>query len=202
MEALQHVVDYIVDQGGELIEYGLTPDKVWERAELVDDPERIDWIVFEMERHRSILGTIYVPGLAMPAFITYWPRYAFHPVEKKFEELGEYRKAEVSIDHWDVADRWISETISFDFEHIGAEQHRCKELCGNEERVVSSQKEVEDFAAEIVRGWYLDFFQDELSDLLRPSEIQEHLDRIRRAAEELMREKAKDAWEDYQAGLF
>ena len=85
--------DEYLDRHGDDLQEGFAR-KFRSRGEMIDDPERPGCIVFEIERHRGILGTCYKPGVPMSSFITYWPRYAFDPKTKRLDRLGVIRKSE------------------------------------------------------------------------------------------------------------
>jgi hypothetical protein len=195
-KSLSPVVEYLEEIGGEDISTGLTPQKIWDRAILIDDPERPDCIVFEVERHHPILGTTYSPGSPMAAFETCWPIYSFNSKTKTIEVVGENRPAEVDIDHSWVADSWVGD-VSFDFSPAKNGQHICREMQSGEESLVRNIKEVEEFAKSIVNGWSLDCYEDELDEHLEPKEIQEHMENIKNICKEIIVDRAKEAWEEY-----
>jgi len=190
-ESLELVVDHIERHPNA---YELTAKKIRERAVLIDDPERPGSLVFEVERHRSILGGGYVPGLPMAAYVTYWPRFAFEPQTDTLECIGEFRESETHIDCYALAETWMMD-ISFDFEPAENGKHRCRELCCCETRLVSDQSEVEEFAAEIVRGTGLTWIEDVIDAEYSSKCVAE----LRSALVEAMQEKAVIEWDWYVA---
>ena len=193
-ESLKHVVNYILDEGGEVD--GLTPEKIWDRAQLVDAPERPDWIVFEVERHRALL-TNYTPGLPMESFVTYWPRYALHPQTKAFESLGEHRSPVVDLDCGAVANSWITELMYFSFESVGGGKFLCKEACFIEERVVENMDDVESFGVELAKKLNIEHMRYDLEEYLEKEKVEESLNEIRQALEAAAGGKAISQWETF-----
>lgn len=71
---------------------GLTVEKIRDRGRVLDVTE--DAIEFEVERHTSASGAMYREGLAMSAFITFWPRYRYDRAAHELMELEEQRLRE------------------------------------------------------------------------------------------------------------
>jgi len=196
-KSLSPVVEYLEEIDGEDISTGLTPKKIWERATLIDDPERPDCIVFEVERHHPILGTTYSPGSPMDAFETCWPIYSFNPTMKTIEEIGENRPSEVDLDHYGVAESWVG-NVSLNFSPAENGQHRCRDDFTKKESLVRNIKEVETFAISVLNdGLCLDHYKEELADHFEPKELQEHIEEIQNDCKEIIVNRAKEAWEDY-----
>lgn len=86
--AFDSLLDFLESGGGEFL--GLTKDKVLDRGEIVDDPQRPNLLVIDVERHRAIGGTRYRKGLSMAAFETYNQRVAWNAAAKTLEEIGSY----------------------------------------------------------------------------------------------------------------
>jgi hypothetical protein len=59
-EAVTELCRFIMEQGGEVEE--ITPEKLQDRAEIIEDPERPNGIVFTLERHHGIMGASYRRG--------------------------------------------------------------------------------------------------------------------------------------------
>ncbi len=187
-------LNYFEEQGGELD--GEPSWKILERMEPVDDPERPDWLVFDVERHRAVLGTRYTPGEPMYAYITYWPRYAFHPQTKTLEYLGQHRQSQADIDYELVADLRIEELV-FHFEAAGDGRHRCCEVWSNEERLVSDPADVEVMATEIVRQLNYEDYEAVLAEHVDEAALQAIMNQFYQALENKARERASQHWECY-----
>ena len=195
-DALQLVVNYIEESGGEF--EGLTSEKIWGRSELIPDSDKPDWIVFEVERHRGILGTLYAEGEPMEAFVTFWPRYAFQSETKQFEQLGEYRKPEVTIDYKKVAGYIIDrDGISLSFAPFDTDLHLCRDDISNEECLVNSVEDVQVFAVKLVDAWATSY-EEELGWYMEPQEVKKSLVELQKALDEAAISEARMAWQIYQ----
>ena len=190
-------LNYLEEQGGELD--GEPSEKILERMEPVDDPERPDWLVLDVERHRAVLGTRYTPGEPMYAYITYWPRYAYHPQTKTLEYLGQHRQSQADIDYELVADIRTDE-LTFNFEPAGDGRHRCREGWSNEERLVSDVADIETMAAKIVRRLNYEDYVDVLAEHADEATRQQIMDQFYQALEKKAQERARRNWERYLAG--
>lgn len=84
--ALAALLEFLEASGDEALE--LTPEKVTERGKVVADPERPNMLVVDIERHRSLPGSVYVKGQPMAAYETYIQRIAFDPATKTLTELS------------------------------------------------------------------------------------------------------------------
>lgn len=66
----------------------VTPEMVGAQAMVVDDPQRPDAIVFDVEKRREALGARYREDRPLAAFETYWERYCFDPQRGALRRLG------------------------------------------------------------------------------------------------------------------
>lgn len=66
----------------------LTPKKVMERGRPFSDPERPNLLFVDIERHRSLPGSVYVKGLPMAAYETYIQRISFDPATQTLTEIS------------------------------------------------------------------------------------------------------------------
>ena len=189
--------NYLEEQGDELD--GEPSEKILDRMEPVDDPERPDWLVFDVERHRAVLGTRYTRGELIHAYITYWPRYAFCPKTRTIEYLGRHRKSEANI-HYDLVVDIQTSELSFNFEPVGDGRYRCREGLSNEEGLVCDVADVETMAAEIVRRLSHEDYENVLAEYADDATRQEIMDQFYRALEKKGRERARRDWERYLAG--
>jgi len=196
-QKLQLVADYL-ESIGEL-EDGLTAEKVVDRAEIIDDPERPDWIVFAVDRHQGILGAYYNPGQPMEAYITRFQLYAFNPVTKTIELSGENGEPEVHIDYQRVAD--VQTNVSFEFTRARGGKHLCREQTDNEECLVGNLEEVKVFAESLIEKLNFSGVHDELSEFLEDDAIQEIVEKLKSAFKKRAVEKAEIAWESYNEGI-
>lgn len=190
-EAITELCQFLEEQGGEVEE--ITPKKLWDRAEIIEDPEYPNCIVFTLERHRSIMGSFYKPGHPMAAFVTYWPLYAFDRQTRKLDQIGEAKPDKVHIDY----DHLAREDCGLDFElsPVGDGRWRYHESCYCEEGIVSSQEELEDAASNIVDRLDLTVYIDILSEHCGGGEAAEHARKLAAAYEERAREQARRDWE-------
>jgi len=117
---------------------GYTYEKIFNRAEQVDTQDNM--AIFEIERHRAILGETYSKGRGMASYITYWPRFAsFYCTRlddgsnKIDESCGGYqailndaseirRFVESIVDSWDIAES-LSNELSDDLSNDEIERH-------------------------------------------------------------------------------
>lgn len=171
---------------------GYTPAKVLERATVVSfEGGRL---VFEIERHRRILGASYTPGHGMSAFETYWPRFTFDLNTNELEELPEFtrRTSELEVNAYAIAVE-LAQDHSFSFERDEEGHCVAKEATTVSEKVVESEADVAAFAEDIysvdgIRRYLTtgsELQGEDLRDL--PKRIYEHL-----SGE--LRDKALSSW--------
>ena len=195
-DGLGLVVDYIERQGG-VIPDGLTAKKIRERATVVDDPGRPDCVVFEVERHRGILGAQYRPGLPMSSYETYWPRYAFCPSTEDLNEIGEVREPETHVDCEALAaEQTESDFLSLSFEKQGGKHLVSEAVFAKEDRLVANKDEAIEYVLEVALERILWYLKEQLEGHdLDPST---YLAPLRTALEAAIRERVEAAWSDYQ----
>ena len=172
---------------------GFTLDKVLARATVVSyEGGRL---VFEVERHRSVLGGSYSPGRRMSAFETYWPRFAYDVETGALEELESERESEIEVDGVGLALEW-AEDYSFDFQRDDDARCIAKEMSSGIEASVESEEDVAAFASGILSA-------DVIEALLRNTgEVKGH--DIKKVAGEISEElnaelkrMALDEWRRY-----
>jgi hypothetical protein len=184
-------LDEYLDRHADDLQNGFTR-KFHSRAKIIDDPERPGCIVFEIERHRGILGSCYKPGVPLSSFITYWPRYVFDPKTKTLVHLGVIRKS-----LWTFGASADCEVGSLLFRFSKNETGRVQviEKGSNISATVSHVGEAENFAAGIVGNWNLDRYASEAADVLAPEQPQEYMAAVRRELEAAARRRLTDYWE-------
>lgn len=192
-QSLAPVIEYLRECPGE--PFHLTPEKVRERGCLIDDPDRPDKRVFEVQRHSGILGSVYRPGRPMAAFITYWPVYEFDPSTEELTELEAHREPVVNIEDWLFVERQMEMMMELHFEPQDDETYLCIEGVMNEEKTVRNVEEAMDFAEELVRNWNTEFWKDELSPYMDEEEIQSVIERLQEKCREAARNKVQQSWE-------
>jgi len=180
--------------GGEIEEYGLTTDKIRDRAEFLDDPERPDWIVFEVERHRNFPPDVWIPGKRMDFLITYWPRYAYNPVSKTFECLGVLRNSEISEEYAFEMYAEYNCDISFSLTLLENDKYKCEESNAGEQTIVKNENELLNFAIGIIKGWDIEAALTEYSECFGNEDFIDFLDNIRKAYENKARTEALYVW--------
>ena len=184
-------LDEYLDRHGADLQDGFTR-KYRSRAEMIEAPERPGCIVFEIERHRGILGTCYKPGVPMSSFITYWPRYAFDPGTKTLDHLGVIRKSEWTFGA--SADCEVG-SLAFRFSKTGAGRVRVVEKGSNRSATASCLGEAESFAASIIGAWNMDRYAAEAADVLAPEQPQAYISAVRRELEAAAQRRLADYWE-------
>lgn len=172
---------------------GLTVEKIWDRGTVLEVTEEA--IVFDVERHHSASGALYREGLAMSAFVTFWPRYRFDRSSHELTELEERRPREFECNY----DRLVDEMLDYPLElrvRRREGQWLCEERVMNLEAEVDDVEDVQDFAEWIVREWDLkDFHGPDLEDVLEPDELDAHFSRLEDELAVEARRQAREAWE-------
>ena len=183
-----------LEEGGEVD--GLTPVKVWRRAEIIEDPTRPGCIVFTLERHRALLGMAYRRGQPMEAFLKFWPKYALDLQSRTLDRIGKVRPTEVSVDYDTVAE--VLCDLSFELEPTGDGKWRYHESCECVDGIVGNEEELEEVAAQLVEG--LDFTSDVLllSEWCSEAQAEQHVLSMKEAWKQRAREVARRNWKDAQ----
>lgn len=182
----------------------LTPEKVRERATVVEGSARTDRIVFDVERHRGALGAQYTEGAAMPAFETYWQRYAYDPEAEKLEMIGENvsddRRPTLTIENYTtLVNHRLRHAVDFVVEPVEEGRYQAEELVMGTSRVVRSKEELLAFARDCqATSWKdsVDSMRDQMSKFdYEEDRMQEILSRVREAEIEVYEREASSAWE-------
>ena len=197
-EAFPLICEYIKKKGGITLD-GLTAKKLMERGKVIDDPEYPDHIVvFTLERHQGMMGSVYTPGQPMGSFKTYWPKYAFDLRARTLQRIGDAKPPEATIDHEAATREACSSAISLTVEPLGGGHWHYRDSWSNEEGVVTSVEELEEVAAKIVDG--IDFIDDFdiFSQDYGDDEAYEHVKNLREAWKKAAKEEARAAWENAQ----
>lgn len=66
----------------------VTPGMVEAQATVIDDPQRPNAIVFDVEKRKGALGARYRENHPPAVFKTYWERYCFDPQREALRRLG------------------------------------------------------------------------------------------------------------------
>jgi len=171
---------------------GLTTEKIWDRGHVLDVTD--DAIEFEVERHTSASGAMYREGLAMSAFVTFWPRYRYDRDTAELTELEERRPREFECDYGLLADELLG--IGFDLRVSSRDDAWvCEEGASNLEAEVDDEEDVLDFVEQMVRDWDLDVYGLNLEDVLDEEEMETHFSRIEEALVAEARRQARRAWD-------
>ncbi len=170
---------------------GLTVEKIRDRGRVLDVTD--DAIVFEVERHRSAGGAMYREGLAMSAFVTYWPRYRYDRTSGELVQLEEQRPREFECDYGMLADEILE--YGFDLRvYVRDGEWVCEEGALNETAKVEAEEDVEAFAERMVRSWDLEIYGATLEDVLTDDELAAHFAKLEEALVAVARQQARDAW--------
>jgi hypothetical protein len=199
--SLSEVCEYLRDYGHP----DLTPKKVRNRATVVEESERSGRVIFDIERHRSVLGAKYTKGTGMAAFETYWERYVFDrdqkSLTKKGENMSEDQAPSLKIDSYDLlAEQRLSRAISFSLKGRDEGGYEAENTVMGSSRVVHSEEELLEFAREQQETMWLEIPRSAdvlLEDRYGASEerIQEVLSHLKSAEIRYVEKKARWEWE-------
>jgi hypothetical protein len=171
----------------------LTTQKLWDRAQLRDDPQRPHCIVFEVERHRSLIPGGYTPGAGMSAFEVYWPIYAYDPQKDTLDIVGEARDPQPVVNVKAVVDDFFF-NYSLEVEPCGEGLFRVSWEFGK--AVVRSLEE----ARPLVREWASNIYWRHDAERFLEWGSEEEIEALTRELSEAAADKAEemleDAWED------
>lgn len=171
---------------------GLTVEKIWDRGHVLDVTE--DAIEFEVERHTSASGAMYREGLAMSAFVTYWPRYRYDRATHELTELEERRPRDFECDYDLLADEILQ--YGFDLRvYARDDAWVCEEVASNREATVEDEEDVQAFVEQMVRNWDLEIYGMNLEDVLDDEELEAHFSRLEDALVAEAQRQARKAWE-------
>jgi hypothetical protein len=189
-EAITELCQFLEEQGGEVEE--ITSKKLWDRAEIIEDPDRPHCIVFTLERHRGIIGASYTRGYGMTAFVTYWPVYEFDRQTRTLDEMDGTRPDEVHIDYDSFAEE--NYDLSFDLSPISDGKWEYHESCYGEGGIVSSQKELEEAVSVIIDNMDYTAYINMLSENCSGTEAVEHVRRLVEAYGKKAQAQARRSW--------
>ncbi|MBI1318336.1 MAG: hypothetical protein GC168_05200 [Candidatus Hydrogenedens sp.] len=199
---LADVADFLDSEGsdgaGDL--HGLTGEKIRRRAIQIRSDEHPGCVVFEMERHKSAFGSENIKGAGMTSYVTSRERYAFDPKEKCISALGTVSPRKLEVDT-DTRASVIANDMSFEFSVDDAGRTTCRETCTCGSWVVQGPEDFDRVSRDVFDE---DSFLMDVEDLeadLDEEEKQEYAAEMAGAFAELMLEKLREAWKDYQDEL-
>src|SRR5690606_35260504 len=137
-------IDHLDRQDGEGA-YGLTSQKIRKRAEAIHAHRHPGLLVFEMERHRPVLGEKHVPGNLMSAMVVGRFRYGYDSKKDEIQEMEMIGEARLDVDVDYVAEARFDE-IHFSVEEGEEGKIVVEELTYGERAEVADRKEAESFA--------------------------------------------------------
>lgn len=177
---------------GKTFPHGLSPEKIYDRANVVEDENRPNQIVFEMERHHPIFGERHISGFPMKNFKTELCRYAFDPEEETLTEVSRSLE-DVQIDEKGIVENIMRDVLSFNIEPKSNGFH-VKEVCSSESRTLNSKDEFINWARKIPEDWYLDHYFEEVSSYMKEEELKELKENVLEGCKDKAEEEAKRAW--------
>lgn len=185
-DELQEVIEFVEEN--DFNDASLVPEKIQERGEIIDDTERPNCIVFQVERHREMHpGHRYERrqegGQEMIAMKTYWPVFSFDPENEEIEKLEERKDPECDINYRKIAQKELR-LLSFSIQEKegGSYVIQCSSL--NEKREVESEEEAMEFAEDTVSTM-------DLSNVLHPDMLIETPGISRESCTEKLNQAAK-----------
>jgi hypothetical protein len=177
------------------------PRKIYERAEFVRQCPDTGVVVFEMDRHQSVLGAENRPGSGMHSFMETRHRYTFNPAGGgSMEESRTDDSPKLRLDTRSAAEEY-ARNLGFEFEHLGGRRYRCTESCSNGSWEVSGRREAVGLAEVVAEEVYWDHDVEclslELDAPLSPDMEQEIVDDLHNDFVEIVREMLADAWDSF-----
>lgn len=137
----------------------ITEEKLNSRAGLATDDSYPDAQIVEIERHRPALGEIYVPGLPMSNYQTYYMRYAVKETTGDVIEIAE-RVGVLSINADNLAESHLT-TSDFSLQIEGIEEckYEITDLSTGESAIISNLNDATSFLSDIIEN-YVDCFAE------------------------------------------
>ena len=194
INSLDAVYDFFEEVGDD-VATGLTKKKIYDRATLIDDPKTKNKVVFEVERHRGVLGAFYTPGLPLSSFVTYWPIYIFDPINKLISEKKAVKKPVIEIDTYAFIEEQIGDMI-FSLEQINDSEYLFEEATINLKTVIQNEQDIIRAVVDEYGDADFSFYKSSLTEFYDDEKIEEILDELNKAYIEAIVEKAQKAWED------
>lgn len=192
------IIDHLDRQGGEG-PFGLTTHKIRTRAEPVFEHADPDILVFEMERHRPVLGETHFPGHLMEAMVVRQNRYGYDARKDEILDLGLVGAAtlEVEVD-WLIDQH--TDGVMFMIERGDEGSIIIEESTYGEPAEIADLAEAEAYAVRIVESLSLDDvfigLCNEVS--VAPEEISRVEEEFIEALKHRFAEAARDSWRDYE----
>lgn len=195
LAALQPVLRFIEESTDEL--YGLTSMKIRNRAGLVEDDRFPGSVVFELERHPEILGLPGSEDSPNASRVYQTMRYRYDPETNTLDELGQIGDSKVVCNIRSIAESYM-EDLSFECVRRQDDTVLCKEIYSNEEKVVNSAEEAEDFGRSVVESKCLDHAFDGVEGPLTTEQIASLFSDFKVACHDVGAEGARMAWEEQE----
>lgn len=191
---MEQIVAYLGKASSFKRETGLTGKKLRERGRIIEDPEHPEYVVFEVERHHSVLGMPHISGEAMRAMLTIYKRYGISKETHEFADLGQSDDYKIFYHSDDVVTHHTQD-CSFTFHRTPDGNVKIEEVMANFEKVFSDISELHSVMEEYYAGWDLSIYYEELNWYLPEEEANKIMHRFEEDLFEGYLEKAQAAWE-------
>jgi hypothetical protein len=143
---------------------GLTHKKLLERTTISSIKTDSGSIIVEIERHRSLFGEKYIPGVPMSNFETYAMRYAIDPINAQVKELPEAH-IDYELDfEAHIDDMLDDEKFDLQIEPVEEGKYKILETVSHDFTIAASLEDVNDFVLTFV-DQFTDYFIESLESL-------------------------------------
>jgi hypothetical protein len=181
---------------------GLNASKVRNRARIqkIFHQDLINSTLLKIERHRSALGTIYVPGARMSCYHQYSMCFQFEPEIKKFTQLDDQFERFVIDDLYGLSRDYLSDyffMLSVSSCDCDSGNFTITECVSNQQLVIASEEAAVEFALGFEDAMS-DFFRDSLVDIevLDEDEINDHTGKFIEFLRKGLADSARTAWKE------
>lgn len=175
---------------------GLTKKKLLERHRISSDESLPGWSVVTIERHRAILGGVYIPGQPMSAMQTYFMRYAVNGSLSVVNALSEVPE-EIDVDMDGLVSTELGwERFGLSIEALDEQRFRLYENISHESEIVSNLEQAKAFVLTLQEN-YLAYFKEQLGMWVTDERQQKQLlSAYKERMTDALLEKAESVWLD------
>lgn len=169
--------------------FGLTPQKVRERADVVEADCTPEQVAIEMERHPGLLV-----GTDRGCFVIKYMRYIADLPSGKIRELDTDRPWKLVVNPHEVARAYADLSFSFESNADGSFSVTDSTSTMRDDHIATLE-DLEAFAVRIVESLHLSFEFEDVKHNVPAAVIDRHLADIKKALKARAREVAQEEWE-------
>lgn len=171
--------------------------KFIKRSETSEDRSIPGCEIVEVERHRPILGDVYIKDLGMAAYETYLMRYSVNLSTLAVERLSD-NKVDMNVDIPNLVNRHFTynELVYLSIDQVDDAHYKIGDSISGTEVIITDIEEANDFIVDLADP-IIDTFQIRLDLIQLSAELKdEYLTQYMECVKNMLKEQIIDLWEE------